>query len=151
MLLIEQRKYLEAEEVFRKAVEANPFHSRAFHNLGIMREKQGRLDEALQFYRKAVEREPNFPLAHFHIGRILANQKRYDEAISHFLMTLSPTDASTPTYLYALSATYARAGNREEALRYGRRAREQAAARGQSELLRNIERDLRVLEKTGPP
>jgi len=150
VLLFEQRKYVEAEEVFRKAVEINPFHSQAFHNLGVMREQQGRLDEALQFYRKAVERQPNFPLAHFHIGRILANQKKYDEAISHFLMTLSPEDASSPAYLYALSATYARAGNREEALRYGRRAREQAAARGQTELLRSIDRDLRILETTAP-
>ncbi len=150
VLLFEQRKYVEAEEVFRKAVEINPSHSQAFHNLGFMREQQGRLDEALQFYRKAVERQPNYPLAHFHIGRILANQKKYDEAISHFLMTLSPEDASTPAYLYALSATYARAGNREEALRYGRRAREQATARGQTELLRSIDRDLRILETTPP-
>jgi len=150
VLLFKQRKPVEAEEAFRKAVEANPFHSEAFHNLGLMREEQGRLDEALQFYRKAIERQPDYPLAHFHIGRILANEKKYDEAISHFLLTLTPEDGSTPTYLYALSATYARAGNREEALRYGRRAREQAAARGQTKLLLSIDRDLRTLEATAP-
>jgi len=150
VLLFNQRKYLESEEMFRRAVEANPFHSQAFDNLGVLREQQGRLDEALQFYLKAVERQPNYPLAHFHIGRILANQKKYDEAIGHFQMTLSPEDDSTPAYLYALSATYARAGNREEALRYGRRAREQAAARGQTKLLRSIDRDLRTLEASTP-
>ena len=150
VLLFNQRKYVEAEEMFRKAVEANPFHSQAFDNLGVLREQQGRLDEALQFYLKAVERQANYPLAHFHIGRILANQKKYDEAIGHFQMTLSPEDDSTPAYLYALSATYARAGNREEALRYGRRAREQAAARGQTKLLRSIDRDLRTLEASTP-
>ena len=150
MLLFEQRKDVEAEEMFRKAVEANPFHSQAFHNLGFLREQQGRLDEALVFYRKAVERQPDYPLAHFNIGRILANQKKYDEAISHFLVALSPEDESTPAYLYALSATYARAGNREEALRYGRRAREQAAARGQTELLRSIDKHLQTLEATAP-
>ncbi len=150
VMLFEQRRDVEAEEAFRKAVEINPFHSQAFHNLGVMREQQGRLDEALQFYGKAVERQPNYPFAHFHIGRILANQKKYDEAISHFLLALSPEDENTPAFLYALSATYARAGNREEALRYGRRAREQAAARGQTELLRSIDRDLRTLEGTVP-
>jgi tetratricopeptide (TPR) repeat protein len=150
VLLFEQRKDVEAEEMFRKAVEANPFHSQAFHNLGFLREQQGRLDEALVFYRKAVERQPDYPLAHFNIGRILANQKKYDEAISHFLVALSPEDESTPAYLYALSATYARAGNREEALRYGRRAREQAAARGQTELLRSIDKHLQTLEATAP-
>jgi protein O-GlcNAc transferase len=151
VLLFEQRKYVEAEELFRKAVEVNPFHSQAFHNLGFMREQQGRLDEALEFYHKAVERQPNYPLAQFHIGRILANQKKYDEAISHFLMALNPEDEGTPAYLYALSATYARAGNREEALKYGRRAREQAAARGQTELLRSIDKHLRTLiDGVGP-
>ncbi len=149
VLLFNERKYVEAEEMFRKAVEVNPFNSQALHNLGVMREQQGQLDEALEFYRKAVERQPNYPLAQFHIGRILANQKKYDEAISHFLLALSPENESTPAYLYALSATYARAGNREEALKYGRRARDQAAARGQTEMLRSIDRDLRALEATG--
>jgi len=147
VLLIEERKYEEAEAAFKKAVEINPFHSQAWLNLGVMRERQGRLDEALQFYRKAVERQPNFPLAHFHIGRILANQKKYDEAISHFLKTLSPEDDSTPAYLYALAAAYARAGNKESALTYGRKARDAAASRGQTLLLRRIDRDLQALEQ----
>jgi tetratricopeptide (TPR) repeat protein len=150
VVLFEQRRYAEAEGLFQKALEVNPFYSQAFHNLGFMREQQGRLDEALEFYRKAVERQPNYPLAQFHIGRILANRKKYDEAISHFLLALSPEDDSTPAYLYALSATYARAGNLEEALKYGRRAREQAETRGQTELLRSIERDLQSMEAAAP-
>ena len=97
----------------------------------------------LNICRKAVDRQPNYPLAHFHIGRILANQKTYDEAINHFLMALTPEDESIPAYLYALSATYARAGNLEEALKYGRRARNIAEALGQTELLRSIEKNCR--------
>ncbi len=150
VLLLKEGKDAEAEEMFRKAVEANPFHSQAYHNLGFMREKQGRLDEALEFYLKAVERQPNYPLAHFSIGRILANQKKYDEAINHFQLSLSPETDATPTYLYALAAAFARAGKREEALKYGRQAREQAAARGQTELLRSIDRDLKALEAATP-
>ncbi len=150
VLLLKEGKVAGAEEMFRKAVEANPFHSQAYHNLGFMCEKQGRLDEALEFYRKAIERQPNFPLAHFNMGRILANQKKYDEAISHFLQALSPEDEKTPTYLYALSATYARAGNREQALKYGHQARDKAAARGQTQLVRSIDKDLQTLEAAAP-
>jgi tetratricopeptide (TPR) repeat protein len=150
VLLLREHKFVEAEEMFRKAVEINPFHSQAFHNLGFMREQRGQLEEALQFYLKAVERQPDFPLAHFNIGRILANQKKYDEAISHFLLSLSSQGENTPTYIYALAATYARAGNREEALKYARQAREQAAARGQTQLLRKIEKDLHALEAAAP-
>jgi type IV pilus biogenesis/stability protein PilW len=150
VLLIKEGKYVEAESMFRKAVEANPYHAQALHNLGFMLEKQGRLDEALQFYMKAVERQPSFPLAHFSIGRILANQRKYDEAISHFLLSLDPESESTPTYLYALAATYARAGNRQEALKYYGKAREQAVALGQAELLRSIDKDLRALGAEPP-
>jgi tetratricopeptide (TPR) repeat protein len=150
VLLFNERNDAEAEEMFRKAVEINPFHAQALHNLGFMRERQGRLDEAMEFYRKAIERQPAYPVAHFNIGRILANRKEYDEAISHLLLALDPEGENTPTYLYALSATYARAGKREEALKYSHRAREQAASRGQEDLLRSIDRDLRALEKLPP-
>lgn len=148
--LFKDRKYADAEEMLRKAVEINPYHAQALHNLGFALQQQGRPDEALQFYMKAVERQPDFPLAHFNIGRILANQRRYDEAIDHFLLSLNPESEATPTYLYALAATYARAGKREEALKYGRQAREQAAARDQTELLRSIDRDLKALEAATP-
>lgn len=150
VLLLKEGKDVEAEEMFRKAVDANPFHSQALHNLGFMREKQGRLDEALGFYLKALERQPSYALAHFSIGRILVNQKKYDEAIKHLLLSLSPESESTPTYLYALAAAYVRAGNREEALKYGHKARDQAAARGQTQLLRSIDRDLQALEAASP-
>ncbi len=150
VLLFNQREYAEAEGLLKKAVEINPFHSQALHNLGVIREQQGQLEEALEFYRKAVERQPVFPLAHFNMGRILANQKKYDEAIGQFLLALSPEEENTATYLYALAATCARAGRRDEALDYGRRAREMAAARGQTELLRSIDRDLRALDPANP-
>lgn len=146
VLLLGQGKYQEAEQAFRQALQVNPFYAEAHNNLGALLERQGRLEEALREFRKASENRPDFRLAHFHIGRILANQKKYNEAIEHFLKTLTPEDESTPTYLYALAATYARAGDGESALSYYRRAREQAVARGQTQLLTGIDRDLRILE-----
>ena len=147
VLLMDQGRLTEAEQAFRSALEANPFHVEASNNLGAVLERQGRLDEALGYFEKAVERQPDYRLAHFHIGRIMANRKRYAEAIDHFLKTLTPEDDSTPTYLYALAATYARAGNKERALTYVRKARDAAAARSQTQLLRSINRDLQTLEK----
>ncbi len=105
------------------------------------------MEAALREFQDAVQNRPNYRLAHFHIGRILANQEKYDEAISHFMKTLVPADEETPRYLYALGATYARAGDISSALRYARAAREEAASRGQTQLLTSIERDLRELEK----
>jgi len=78
-----------------------------------------------------------------------ANEGRYDEAIRHLQQTLVPEDTGTPRYLYALGATYARAGRPAEALKYLRTARDQAAARKQADLVTAIDKDLRTLEQAG--
>ena len=61
------------------------------------------------------------------------------------MKALQPEDSQTTVYLYALAATYARAGDRESALRYFQKARAAAIARGQSQLLASIDRDLKTL------
>lgn len=147
VLLLKQSKPQDAEKAFQQALQINPYYAEAHNNLGSLYEQQGRLDEALQQFTEAVQNRPNYQLAHFHIGRILANQGKYDEAIQHFLKTLMPEDENTPRYLYALAGTYARAGDLPTALKYARTAREQAAARGQAQLLTSIDRDLQALEK----
>ena len=147
VLLLKQRRPEEAERAFRAALEINPYYADAHDNLGVLSEQQGRLNDAVRHFEEAVGNRPNDRAAHFHLGRLRANQAEYDEAIRHFLKTLTPEDESTPRYLYALAATYARAGNSGEALRYARTAQEQAAARGQAELLASIERDFPALAK----
>lgn len=147
VLLFKQGKFQEAEKAFQQTLEINPYYAEAYNNLGSLCEQQGKWEEALRQFRNAVENRPNYRLAHFHIGRILANQEKYDQAIQEFSKTLSPEDESTPRYLYALAATYARAGDLPNALKYARTAREQATSRGQTQLLASIERDLRELEK----
>ena len=149
VLLSRQGNKEGAEKAFLQALQINPYYPEAHNNLGSLYEQQGRLDKALHEFEEAVENRPNYRLAHFHLGRILANQKRYDEAIQHFLKILSPEDESTPVYLYALAATYARAGDVPSALKYARTAREQAVARGQTQLLTSIDRDILALEKAG--
>jgi tetratricopeptide (TPR) repeat protein len=147
VLLLKQGKQQEAQRAFQRALQINPYYSEAHNNLGSLYEQRGQLDEAVHEFEEAVKNQPNYRLAHFHIGRILANQKKYDDAIQHFLKTLAPEDEETPRYLYALAATYARAGDNSNALRYARTAREQAVLRGQIQLLASIERDLNTLEK----
>jgi tetratricopeptide (TPR) repeat protein len=142
-----QGKYPEAEKAFRQALEVNSYHAEAHHNLGVTLEVRGQLAEAALEYRKALETQPDHRLANFHLARILVSQGRFEEAIQHFLKTLAPEDESAPTYLYALAATYARAGDRATALTYYRRAQQDATARGQTQLVKSIERDLRVLEQ----
>ena len=145
VLLYTQGKRSEAADAFRHAIQINPSHAEAHNNLGAIYEAEGRLDDAGQEFRQAIDVRPNFPLARFHLARILVNQQNYNEAIQQLQRALEPEDERTPTYLYALGAAYARAGDRAQALLYMRRAHDSAAARGQKQLLASIDRDLDAL------
>jgi tetratricopeptide (TPR) repeat protein len=136
-----------AEEQYRAAIAIDPSSAEAHNNYAFLLMTSGRLAEAAEVYRKALASQPDHRAAHFNLGRILVNQGLLAEAIEHFRQTLLPDDEEAPRYLYALGAAYARAGNREEALRFLREAREKATGRGQAELLASIERDLRALEQ----
>jgi len=145
VLLFKQQNYAAAETAFRKALDINPDYAEAHNNLGAMYEQIERLDDAAAEFRKAIEERPDYPMARFHLGRILVNGQRYDEAIQQFLRALSPEDDETTVYLYALAATYARAGDRAHALEYFQKAHDAAVAHGQSQMLTSIDNDLKTL------
>jgi predicted Zn-dependent protease len=112
----------------------------------------GKLEEAARYYRAAIETKPDYRIAHFNLGRILVQQGQFREAVEQFLQTLEPEDQETPVYTYALAAAYARAGDRQNALKYTKQARQKAEALGQKELVISINRDLKLLEPgTNPP
>ena len=149
-LLAGQGRFAEAEAAVRKTLEIDPAYPEARAILGQLLEAQNRPLEAMAEYRKSLDANPGDPRLHFGIGRVLVNQERYEEGIQHLLKSLDTRDEnSKPSYLYAVGAAYARAGNREDGLRYLRAARERAAARGQSGLVQSIDEDLRLLEGEG--
>src|SRR6266581_7155921 len=151
VLLLSAEKYEQAENAFRKTIEIDPLSSSAHNNLGFLFERQARLPEAVAEYRRAIENKPSNRQAHFNLGRVLVNQQKYQEGIQELEKTIEPEDDDTPRYVYALGAAFARSGDRQTALRYLRKAREEAVARGQSELVASIERDLHTLEAPGTP
>jgi hypothetical protein len=73
------------------------------------------------------------------------NRRDFSAGIQHLLKTIAPEDDSTPGYLYALGAAYARAGDREKAIQYLREGRAKAQTRGQHQLVERIESDLKTL------
>jgi len=146
VLLFHEQNLTGAQQAFQRALQINPSYAEAHTNLGVIYQQQGRLDQAADEFRAAIAAQPNYPLARFHLGRILVNQEKYDEAIQHLQRALTPEDEQTTAYLYALGAAYARAGDREHALTYMRKAHDAAVARGQSKLLASIDRDLKALD-----
>jgi len=147
VLLLGQKRSAEAQQAFEHALQINPCYAEAQNKLGTLLEQRGELEEARQQFQAALANRPDYRIARFHLARILVNQGNYNEAIQHFLKILAPEDEETPRYLYALAATYARAGDRESALNYMRKAHEGAASRRQSQLLTSIDKDLRTLEQ----
>jgi len=149
VFLASRQRTDEAADAFRRVLELEPGHAEALNNYAYILMTSGRLDEAKRYYRRAVESQPDLRSAHFNLGRILVNQEKIWEAIVHFRQTLTPEDDETPRCTYALAAALARAGVRDEALEYMLEAEEKARARGQTELLKAIERDIQRLEQGG--
>ncbi len=147
VLLLGQQKYEDAMAAFRRAIAVNPSHADSQNNLAYLLMSSGKLEEAAEHYRAAIAIRPDHRGAHFNLGRILVHQGKLQEAIKEFLQTLEPDDDEAPRCTYALAAAYARAGNRELALKYMREARRKASERNQTELIAAIDRDLRSLEK----
>lgn len=137
----------EAQQAFQRALEIDPGKAEAHVNLGSVLQEQGRLREATQEFTKAIELRPDNRLARFNLGRILANEGRYDQALDQFSRIITPDDDSTPTYLYAMGATYARAGRVRDAVTTLDRAGSKARERGQTAVAASIERDLARLTK----
>ena len=146
VLLYMQKNFDEAEKAYLRALRTNPDYAEAHNNLGAIYEQLGRLPDAEKEFRAAITDRPDYPLARFHLGRILVHGQKYDEAVQQLQRALTPQDEKTPAYIYALGATYARAGDRARALEYLQRARDAASVYGQSELLASIDRDLRALQ-----
>jgi len=137
----------EARAAFARALEINPNSADAHNNMGALFQEQGKLEDAANEFQKAVQLQPGLRLAHFHLGRIYANQRRWSAAIEQLRQAADGDDEATPTYLYALGATQARAGDLSGAATVLAAAREKAAARGQSELAASIARDLGKLKR----
>lgn len=151
VLLVGQGRDKEAAQAFQQCLKLNPYYAEAHHNFAAIIEREGRLDEAAAHYRKAIENKPGYRLAHFHLGRILVNQDKLPEAIEQFQQTLTPPltpeDAETPLFTYALGATHVRAGEKQKGIEYLRAALKRARALGQTQLVNGIERDLRALDQ----
>jgi protein O-GlcNAc transferase len=62
------RKFSDAEQAMRKAIQINPYYAEAHDNLGYLLAMQGHFDDALIENRKAVSDRPDFRLVHFHSG-----------------------------------------------------------------------------------
>jgi tetratricopeptide (TPR) repeat protein len=148
VLLVGLEQMGPAAQAFQHCLQLNPHYAEAHFNYAVLIEQTGKLDEASKHYRKAIENKTGYRAAHFALGRILVNQDKLPEAIEQFQQTLNPEDDQTPRNLYALGATYIRAGDKAKGIQFLREALKQATALQQTQLIASLERDLKTLEQS---
>ena len=74
-------RFVEAEEILRRALEIDPSHKYTRHYIAEMLRVQSRYEEALEAYRAVLEIDPEYAPAHAYMGDVLLNLHRYAEAV----------------------------------------------------------------------
>ena len=118
---LNQRRFTEAEGLFKAVRAAAPRDAMAAYHLGEALNGQGRVDDAVEAYRAAIRLKPDFVEAHFNLARLLHGAGRLDEAEKHFrdVLRLVPTLTLAK---FALGVVLLDAGKAQEAETALRRA-----------------------------
>ena len=67
---MDEKRYLEAAPILRKAVHLNPENADTHYSLGMVYGELGRNEDALMQYRKALQMDGNHTGAHEKIARL---------------------------------------------------------------------------------
>ena len=112
--LASEKRYQEAEEQLRAAVQLNPSEVTAQVNLGNLLRGQNKLKESETVYRKALQLDEHNASVHYDLGVVLAELKRPAEAEAELRKAVAddPTDTDL---LRALAQQLQTNGKHEEA------------------------------------
>ncbi|ALS02281.1 hypothetical protein ATZ33_13065 [Enterococcus silesiacus] len=119
--LEKQKKYQEAGEAYRKAIELNPTHATTYYNLGCVLEEQGKYEEAVEAYQKAIELNPDYASAYYKLGNILDKQGKYEEAVEAYKKAIESNPDHASTY-YKLGNRLYKQGKYEEVVQAYKKA-----------------------------
>ncbi len=88
--------YVDAETLWRTTIARNPSAWMAYHNLGTVLFKKGRVDEAIAQFQKVLANRPDDALARDDFGTILRQMGQEGEAIAQFQKVLAsqPNDGT---------------------------------------------------------
>ncbi|ELP54185.1 tetratricopeptide repeat family protein [Microcystis aeruginosa TAIHU98] len=92
-----QKKYPEAERIWRQIIQLDPNSAVAFSNLCAALFRQNKLDEAPIFCQKALALDPKLPETYNGLGNVLYDQKKLTEAEEMYRRAIALDDK----YVYA--------------------------------------------------
>ncbi len=143
--LAAQGKYDAAVGELEKAIELKPNNAETHAWLADVRERQHRLADAIEQYRIAITQQPDFRVARLELAKDLLYAGRSGEAIPVLLPTLKVEDQNTPIAMMFLVQAYVNTGDRASARKYLEQAHQYVLRNGPSNLLPQIESNLRSL------
>jgi hypothetical protein len=77
---LQEKRYKEAEEAFRSALEMQPESHDALLHLGMALSRQGRTDEAESYLKQALLKDPSDPMTNLELGKIFQREEVISEA-----------------------------------------------------------------------
>src|ERR1700733_977191 len=92
------RRFKDAEDLYRKVISDDPSNFDALHMLGIVCYENGKISEAEQFFLAALSMDSKYPPLFHNYGLFLAKLKRYQESIVQFDKALKLFDKFAPVY-----------------------------------------------------
>ncbi len=89
-----EKKYIEAERIFRQAINIDSKNCKPWIGLGILFHYSASYSEAENAYRKAIELAPRYSMSWQALGLLLQDNKRYAEAEQTYRMAIELTPKS---------------------------------------------------------
>jgi len=95
-LVTGENDYDTAIELFREAIELDPFHPQAHSNLGVLLWQMGEFEEAIEILRKAIELDTQDMDARINLALICHQIGLYEEAVPLYTQYLErfPEDSA---------------------------------------------------------
>ena len=89
------RRYREAEEYYKHAIQADGNYPLAHFNLGNLHDEEGRLDKAEQSYAEALKLNPQYADAHFNLALLCERRNETMKAVHHWnaYLKIDPTSS----------------------------------------------------------
>lgn len=129
------------EQAYREAVRLAPKRADAHYNYGVFCLQEKRWAEARAAFEKAVELDPRNAEAYLNLGSLAGQEGRLDDAVALFRIAVAARPELARAR-YHLGQIHAIRRNFKAAREEWKKAREQAAVSGQSQLAGEIAQDL---------
>jgi len=113
--------YPRLEKKFQEALDADGKLAEAEYNLGVLAERQGKIDEAVNRYRSALSRKPTLKQAAENLAVITQSRGDVQGAVAMYqdILTKYPDDASSRAHLAEI---FRQSGDHEKAMEFARQA-----------------------------